>query len=607
MGEKSWTFFVTRSDPDRLYLLMENHYSSTLSIYWNALKKYPKSTVTMFLSFGTAFVFADFGFSYFMKKIIDVISVQTVAVATWQQASTYVLMAFASMFIGIILFRIGDWAIVYSQTRVMADLTNHCFAVLSNHSYTFFSNSFTGSLVAKTRRFVRSFESMHDKIVYAFWFSLVKAVGATIVLFWLKPVLGFMMIGWIVTYGLMVKILLPFQLSRDLVNAESDTAVTGQLADAITGILNIKMFGTRSAERKNFDTYVSRQQKARSRAWNFKTVTDGFKAISMMIIEFAIMYHALYLWLNGEITVGSMVLIQSVLLIVVQEFWSLARSVAEFTTALADSDEMTSIITLPIEVQDPEVPEEKRINQGSITFADVQFSYQEGAPILQNFSLSIPFGQRVGLVGHSGAGKSTLFKLILRFADIQKGNISIDGQDITAITQDVLRRSISYVPQDPILFHRTLFENISYALTDATSQEVMQASVSAHAHEFITGLPMGYETLVGERGIKLSGGERQRVALARVMLKDAPVLLMDEATSSLDSISEKYIQDNLETLMKGRTVLAIAHRISTISQMDRILVMDKGKIVEDGNHQELLDKNGVYADLWNHQVNGFIQ
>ena len=195
----------------------------------------------------------------------------------------------------------------------------------------------------------------------------------------------------------------------------------------------------------------------------------------------------------------------------------------------------------------------------------------------------------------------------MRFADIQKGNISIDSQDITAITQDALRRSISYVPQDPILFHRTLFENISYAKPDAISQEVVQAAVQAHAHEFISGLETGYETLVGERGIKLSGGERQRVALARVMLKDAPVLLMDEATSSLDSISEKYIQDNLETLMKGRTVLAIAHRISTISQMDRILVMDNGKIVEDGSHKELLDKNGVYADLWNHQVNGFIQ
>ena len=561
----------------------------------------------MFISFGTAFIFADFGFSYFMKKIIDVISMHTVSVTMWQQASVYVFMAFASMLIGIILFRIGDWAIVYSQTRVMADLTNFCFATLTQHSYTFFSNSFTGSLVAKTRRFVRSFETMHDKIVYAFWFSLIKAIGATIVLTWLHPVLGMMMVGWILTYGLMLKVLLPYQMSRDLLNAESDTAVTGQLADAITGVLNIKMFGTRKAERSNFHSYVHRQQKARSRSWNFKTVTDGFKAISMMIIEFAIMYYALHLWLGGEITVGSMVLIQSVLLIVVQEFWSLARSVADFTTALADAEEMTFMITLPIEVRDPKNPQEKRINQGGITFTDVEFSYQGGTPILQNFSLSIPSGQHVGLVGHSGAGKSTLFKLILRFADIQKGNISIDSQDITAITQDALRRSISYVPQDPILFHRTLFENISYAKPDAISQEVVQAAVQAHAHEFISGLETGYETLVGERGIKLSGGERQRVALARVMLKDAPVLLMDEATSSLDSISEKYIQDNLETLMKGRTVLAIAHRISTISQMDRILVMDNGKIVEDGSHQELLDKNGVYADLWNHQVNGFIQ
>lgn len=586
---------------------MGNHYKSTFFLFWNALKKYPKSTVTMFLSFATAFIFADFGFAFFMKKVIDALSVQTVSFSGWQEASLYLLMGFASMLIGIIFFRIGDWAIVYGQARIMADLTNHCFAVLTKHSYTFFSNSFTGSLVAKTRRFVRSFEAMHDKMIYALWFSVVKAIGALVVLSWLHPVLGLMMLGWIVTYVLMIVVLLPYQLRRDLDNATSDTKVTGQLADAITGVLNIKMFGTRDAERNNFDTYVQRQRRARSRAWNFKTVVDGCKAISMMIIEFCIMYYALLLWLNGGLTVGSLVLIQSMLLMLVQELWSLARSVAEFTRALADADEMTSIIMQPIEVQDPDVPEALRIHTGSIAFSDVQFSYQGGAPILQNFSLEIPAGQRVGLVGHSGAGKSTLFKLVLRFADLQAGTISIDGQDITTITQNDLRRSISYVPQDPILFHRTLFENISYAKHDATSQHVMQASLQAHAHEFISGLEKGYETLVGERGIKLSGGERQRIALARVMLKDAPLLLLDEATSSLDSISEKYIQDNLETLMKGRTVLAIAHRISTISQMDRILVMHKGQIVEDGNHQDLLKKNGVYADLWNHQVNGFIQ
>ncbi|MDA1292163.1 MAG: ABC transporter ATP-binding protein [bacterium] len=586
---------------------MGNHYKSTFFLFWNALKKYPKSTVTMFLSFATAFIFADFGFAFFMKKVIDALSLQTVSFSAWQEASLYLLMGFASMLIGIIFFRIGDWAIVYGQARIMADLTNHCFAVLTKHSYTFFSNSFTGSLVAKTRRFVRSFEAMHDKMIYALWFSVVKAIGALVVLSWLHPVLGLMMLGWIVTYVLMIVVLLPYQLRRDLDNATSDTKVTGQLADAITGVLNIKMFGTRDAERNNFDTYVQRQRRARSRAWNFKTVVDGCKAISMMIIEFCIMYYALLLWLNGGLTVGSLVLIQSMLLMLVQELWSLARSVAEFTRALADADEMTSIIMQPIEVQDPDVPEALRIHTGSIAFSDVQFSYQGGAPILQNFSLEIPAGQRVGLVGHSGAGKSTLFKLVLRFADLQAGTISIDGQDITAITQNDLRRSISYVPQDPILFHRTLFENISYAKHDATSQHVMQASLQAHAHEFISGLEKGYETLVGERGIKLSGGERQRIALARVMLKDAPLLLLDEATSSLDSISEKYIQDNLETLMKGRTVLAIAHRISTISQMDRILVMHKGQIIEDGNHTDLLKKNGVYADLWNHQVNGFIQ
>ena len=226
---------------------------------------------------------------------------------------------------------------------------------------------------------------------------------------------------------------------------------------------------------------------------------------------------------------------------------------------------------------------------------------------MQDFNLIIKPGERIGLVGHSGAGKSTITKLLLRFADALEGSIVIDNQDIKNVTQNDLRKVISYVPQEPILFHRSIKENIAYSKPDATKEEIIEVAKKAHAHEFIEKLPQGYDTLVGERGIKLSGGERQRVAIARAMLKDSPILMLDEATSSLDSISEHYIQDAFNELMKGKTTIVIAHRLSTIQKMDRIIVLDKGKIVEQGTHKELLELNGSYAELWNHQTGGFLE
>ncbi|NND64565.1 MAG: ATP-binding cassette domain-containing protein, partial [Gammaproteobacteria bacterium] len=247
-----------------------------------------------------------------------------------------------------------------------------------------------------------------------------------------------------------------------------------------------------------------------------------------------------------------------------------------------------------------------KMTDGLIEFDRVGFGYPGGVNVFREFSLTIPPGQRVGVVGHSGGGKSTLFKLILRFLDVQDGVIRIDGQDIREVSQDELRQVTSYVPQDPVLFHRSLMENIAYAKPSADKEAILTASRRAQAHDFIKRLPQGYDTLVGERGIKLSGGERQRVAIARALLKDAPILLLDEATSALDTMSEQLIQEQLENLMRGRTTLAIAHRISTIQQMDRIIVISGGAVVEDGSHGELIQHGKIYADLWSRQSQGFL-
>ena len=275
--------------------------------------------------------------------------------------------------------------------------------------------------------------------------------------------------------------------------------------------------------------------------------------------------------------------------------------------SFSNASEMVEIIDSPIDISDPKDPEVLKMKEGQIIFDHVVFAYKQGSGILNDFNLNIEAGERIGVVGTSGAGKSTITKLILRFSDVNLGSIKIDGQDIRNVTQDDLRSMIAYVPQDPILFHRTLKENIAYGKPDASDEDIIEASKRAHAHEFIQGLPQGYDTLVGERGIKLSGGERQRVAIARAMLKNAPILILDEATSSLDSVSETHIKYALDALMQGRTTIVIAHRLSTIEKMDRIIVMEKGEIVEQGSHGELIKRKGIYHNFWSHQYGGFIK
>ena len=345
----------------------------------------------------------------------------------------------------------------------------------------------------------------------------------------------------------------------------------------------------------------------RRATWNWDNWQRFFQGFAVAFVDVAIMAIAVVLWIQGEITVGTIVLAQIYLLRLFDITWNLGRQISRTVQALNDAKEMIAIFKEPLSVADARNPESPRVNKGEIEFDHVTFKYKEGKSVFEELCMHIPAGQKVGLVGHSGAGKSTITKLILRFTDIDTGTIRIDGQDISKIRQDDLRREISYVPQEPILFHRSLKENIAYGNPHASEEEVITAAKRAHAHEFIESLPDGYDTMVGERGIKLSGGERQRVAIARALLKDAPILILDEATSSLDSISERHIQDALKELMKGRTTLVIAHRLSTIQTMDRIIVFENGVVIEEGTHQELIeDKRGVYNELWQEQSSGFL-
>jgi ATP-binding cassette, subfamily B, bacterial len=394
-----------------------------------------------------------------------------------------------------------------------------------------------------------------------------------------------------------------WKLKFDLARAELDTKVTARLADTITNAVNLKLFAGIEREVAQFNEITDEHRRARYRSWNLGWLSESIQGISIRTLEIIILVMAVAYWLKGILTLGDFVLLRSYLYQLTDNVRQVGQDIRKIYEAIADANEMTEIFLTPHEVVDAKAPAALAVPCGVVEFRSVRFAYSpNGNVVLRDFNLKTGAGERVGIVGPSGGGKSTILKLLVRLYDIQGGAILIDGRDIAEVAQSTLHRNIACVPQDPILFHRSLLENIRYSRPAASDAEVLRAARLAHCHEFITGFPDGYQTLVGERGVKLSGGERQRVAIARAILMDAPILILDEATSSLDSESERYIQDSLAGLVMGRTVIAVAHRLSTIRRMDRIVVVKEGEIVEEGSHDLLVKiENGVYQELWSLQ------
>ena len=470
----------------------------------------------------------------------------------------------------------------------MKELSNYSFKKLQDHSYQFFVNNFQGSLVAKTRRFIRSFEVLQDNITFTFWKVILQLSGMFAVLFVVAPSVARFFALWALFFICLMTFLVQKKRKYDLRAAAAESRTTGGLADAITGFLTIKMFTSIEKEKKIFEEITDNEERMRRSSWNFNNLIMVIHSIVWLVLEVVGLYLVVSSWIKGAI------------------MWDLRGAIINSMRAISDASEMVEIFEQKPEILDPEDCEPCRIIGGKIVFDNISFSYGDEISIFKNFNLNIESGQKVGLVGLSGSGKTTITKILLRFIDINGGAVTIDGQNISRIKQSELRNRIAYVPQDPVLFHRSLRENIAYGKPDASDDEIIEVAKKANAHDFISRLPLEYGTFVGERGVKLSGGERQRIAIARAMLKNAPILILDEATSSLDSISEKYVQEAFARLMESRTTIAIAHRLSTIRKMDRIIVIDRGKIVEEGGHDQLINNMGIYHSLWTHQSGGFI-
>lgn len=513
-----------------------------------------------------------------------------------------------SMLAGLVLWRMQGYSVWQLEIKIRRDLANDSYDHLQAQSQRFHSDRFGGALVSQVNKFVNSSERLMDDLIWNIIPSLTTMIVAIVVLFFVSWQYALILLTASSLYLLVMWRRVNRQMPYNIAEAKADSAQTAALADAITNMSTIRAFAGETHESKRFRGSTGRTFTAYRKLSVEVLKTDLLSQVQTNGFQVLAVFVGLIAVTNYGTNVSLLYLAITYTQNITARLWEFSRLVRSVNRSLGDSYEMTKILDIVPEVQDAAELEKSRIMRGEVQFTGVDFAYPENheQPLFASLSLKIKPGEKVGLVGPSGGGKTTITQLLLRFMDIQGGAITIDGQNITAIRQSDLRSHIAYVSQEPILFHRTLAENIGYGDQAANQAVIEGVAKLANAHEFISRLPQGYETLVGERGVKLSGGQRQRVAIARAMLKNAPILVLDEATSALDSESEVLIQDALWKLMENRTALVIAHRLSTIQKMDRIIVLDNGRVVEQGSHKELLQKDGTYAKLWAHQSGGFI-
>lgn len=521
------------------------------------------------------------------------------------------LMRIVALFFTVSLATWAFWRVCYIlnsyiAARMLAVLRQRAFSYLLGHSHQFFINTFAGSLVQKVNRFAQSYDKLADRFLYDIIPIIIQVTFIIGIMLYERPSMAVIILIWASIFIAWNYSFARWKLKYDTSRAAQDSIASGTLADSLGNHQTIELYKSQNVEENIYKEVTDLQSDYNRFSWQASSILDGVQALLIVFVEAAVLYVGVGLWSKGLMSIGLFVLVQTYVLQLAERLWSMSRLVRDVYESFADAKEMADIMTTPHAIQEKKKATNFKNVIGEVSFKDVTFSFH-GRTVINHLNLTIGSGEKVALVGVSGAGKSTLIKLLFRQYDPDSGTVCIDGNPIKGLTLASLRKALSLVPQDPALFHRTLMENIRYGRQEATDEEVIEAAIRAHCDDFIQQLPLGYNTLVGERGVKLSGGERQRVAIARAFLRNSPILVLDEATSSLDSHSEERIQDSLMKLMEGKTTIIIAHRLSTIRRMDRIIVLKDGTLIEDGTHDELLASGGAYATLWNIQQGGFLK
>ncbi|HLD80310.1 MAG TPA: ABC transporter ATP-binding protein [Candidatus Nanoarchaeia archaeon] len=541
----------------------------------------------------------------FIAKILTQYSTSgTVNDQIWR----YVAWLTGAWLFGEMLWRIGIYFLIKAEASGVRQLYLKAMNYLLAKDIAFFNNHFAGSLTKKTIGYAKNYETFLDIFAFNISPNLLPLFFVLVVLWKFSPWLDLILLGLTASTLL---IIIPLIRRRQRLVAAREVAsniVAGYIADTISNMQVVRAFSQEPSEvanhKKNVKDYITKMEKA----WHYQNSRIEMTISPLYVLTNVVgLIFALFIGQQG-FSVEAVFLTFSYFASFTRVMWEFNRVYRNMENGITDAAQFTDLLLEEPRIYDPPKPQKFKLGKGEVNFKDIRFRYHdaEGEHLFNHFNLHIKPGEKIGLVGRSGSGKTTITRLLMRFMDMDEGAILIDGQNISKVRQADFRGKIAYVPQESVLFHRSLADNIRYGKLDASDKAVRNAAKLAYAAEFIEKLPKGYETLVGERGVKLSGGQRQRVAIARAMLKDAPILILDEATSSLDSESEKYIQEALWKLMKNRTAIVVAHRLSTIQKMDRIVVLDRGKIAEEGTHKELLAKNGIYASLWAHQSGGFL-